>query len=558
MRDPQPSEVVRHVALDIINDAICAGQLDPHNLAVLRDNFMIHVQKAYGADGIHNFQIDSPNIQNKISQTLTYLFKLLYATDWSTFFHDMLGLTVTTGSTARDNAGGIRFYLRILNSVHDEIADILLPKSAEEQKKDADLKDLVRRRDAKLIALSWQEILSQWRLKDAYIVAQCLAVIKRWVSWTDISLVVDASLLSILFELVSPPRTANEPNLIFNTTETFVEIVGKKMNVDDKLELISILKIREVISQLIESPPLRDQRFTPLYDTDVAESAAKLINSTVCDIIRALDSVQDGTPISIRAMSQLNEFIPFVLRFFSDEYDEICSTVIPCMTDLLTLFRKKAKAKSVFYSENAHILPSMLDAVIAKMKYDETSSWGNEDAQTDEAEFQDLRKRLQVLQQAIAAVNSGLYIDSISKLVVGTFDNYQNLGGRLDWRDVELAMHEVFLFGELASKGGGLYSKTKPVSAAAERLIEMMCKLSNSSMAKLHKSAIHLLMSLQILPPSRIQLSSCNIWRYVYDITPSLKRIPSLSRAFSKSLCYLYMIVTSRSRQDHGIYFIGL
>ena len=446
---------------------------------------MMHVQNVYGADGISNLQIAPPNIQNKITQTLTYLFKLLYSTDWSLFFHDMLALTVSAGSTARDNARGVRFYLRILSSVHDEIADILLPKSGDEQKRDADLKDLVRQRDAKMIALSWQEILSQWRLKDAFIVAQGLAVVKRWVSWTDISLVVDASLLNILFELVSPPRTANDPNSMSVTAETFVEIVGKKMSAEDKLELISILKIREVVSQLVESPPLRDQRFTPLYDTDVAESAAKLVNSTVCDIVRALDSVQDGTPLSIRATDQLNQLLPYVLRFFSDEYDEICSTVIPCITDLLTLFRKKAKANSTFYSENAHILPSMLDAVIAKMKYDETSTWGNEDAQTDEAEFQDLRKRLQVLQQAIAAVNIDLYIDSMSKVVIGTFDKYQSLGGQLDWRDVELAMHELFVFGELALKNGGLYNKTKPVSAAAECLIEMMAKLVNSSRFKI-------------------------------------------------------------------------
>lgn len=529
VRDPQPSEVVRHVALDIINDAICAGQLDPHNLSVLKDNLMIHVQKYYGADGVSNLQIAPSNIQNKISQTLTYLFKHLYSTVWSSFFHDMLGLTVRAGSTARDNAPGVRFYLRILSSVHDEIADILLPKSVEEQKRDADLKDLVRQRDARMIALSWQEILSQWRLKDASIVAQGLAVIKRWVSWTEISLVVDPSLLSILFELVTPPRTASEPNSMSVTTETFVEIVGKKMSADDKLELISILKVREVVSQLIESPTLRDQRFTPLYDTDVAESAAKLVNSTVCDIVRALDSVhvQDGTPLSIRATDQLNQFLPYVLRFFSDEYDEICSTVIPCMTDLLALFRKKAQVKSSFYLENAHILPSMLDAVIAKMKYDETATWGNEDAQTDEAEFQDLRKRLQVLQQAIAAVNTDLYLDSMSKVVIGTFDKYQNLGGQLDWRDIELAMHELFLFGELALKGGGLYNKTKPLSATAERLIEMMAKLVNSSRLRLDDLIVQLLMSTQMSPPFRIQPSSYNLWRYVYDIIVSLKRIPS-------------------------------
>lgn len=558
VRDPQPSGIVRHIALDIINDAVDAGQLDSHSLAILRNNLLLYVQKIYGANVMSNFQIDAPNIQNKISQTLTYLFKLSYRTDWPSFFHDMLGLTVSASSTARDNARGVRFYLRILSSVHDEIADILVPKSGKEQKQDADLKDLLRQRDAKLIALSWQEILSQWRLKDAIIVEQCLAVIKKWVAWTDISLVVDAPLLSVLFELVSPSQNTNETKLICITTETFAEIVGKKMNPDDKLELITILKIREVVSQLIESPQLQAQRFTPLYDTDVAESAAKLVNSTVYDIVKALDSVQDGTPLSIRAMGQLNEFLPHLLRFFSDEYDEICSTVIPCVTDLLTLFRNKAKANNVFYSENGHILPSVLDVVIGKMKYDETSSWGKEDAQTDEAEFQDLRKRLQVLQQSIAAVNRDLYVDSISKIVIETFERYRSQRGQLDWREVELAMHEMFLFGELALKGGGLYYHSEPASLAAERLIEMMAKLIESGNLNLNYFISYLLILSQMSPPSSIRPLRCNIWNYVYDITAFLKRIPSSSQPLSKNLCFSYTTVTLRSRQDLGICFIDL
>jgi hypothetical protein len=63
------------------------------------------------------------------------------------------------------------------------------------------------------------------------------------------------------------------------------------------------------------------------------------------------------------------------------------------------------------------MLSPILNAIILKMRYDETSSWGNEDEQTDEAEFQDLRKRLQVLQKTVAAVDEVLYVDILSNLV---------------------------------------------------------------------------------------------------------------------------------------------
>lgn len=450
----------------------------------------------YGAGGNGNLQLDSAVVQNKITQTVTYLFTNLYATEWITFFHDLLGLTVSAGSSSRDNESGVTFYLRVLVSVHDEIADTLIPRSPDEQRRDNNLKDLVRQRDVKAIALSWQEIITQWRSQPNQIIEQCLTVVGKWVAWTEISLVLSDTLLKLLFELVSPPQStaklggafsealngdkARADSRRYAAIDTLIEILGKKMSADDKLELIEVLKIKDIVSQLTECYRLQELRSTSNYDTDLAESVAKLVNNTVYDIVKAIDGAQDSDSASVRGISQLNAFLPLVLRYFSDEYDEICSNVIPCLTDLQALFRKKAKLNSNFYSQSETMLSPILDAVMAKMKYDHTSLWGHEDAQTDEAEFQELRKRLQVLQQAVAAVNENLYMDKISTLVISTFNQFQNQRSQLNWRDTDLAMYEMFLFGELALKSGGLYSKTKPVSPAAERLIGMMFKLVES------------------------------------------------------------------------------
>jgi exportin-T len=172
----------------------------------------------------------------------------------------------------------------------------------------------------------------------------------------------------------------------------------------------------------------------------------------------------------------MQSFLPLLLRFFSDEYDEICSTVIPSLTDLLTFLRKK-KALPAEYSA---MLTPILNAIIQKMRYDETSSWGNEDEQTDEAEFQELRKRLQVLQKSVAAVNEALYIDILSNVIGNTFQRLDQQGGGMDWRDLDLALHEMFLFGELTVPNGGLYAKSQPSGIAAARLISMMSKMVES------------------------------------------------------------------------------
>ncbi|KAL8842655.1 MAG: hypothetical protein Q9170_000430 [Blastenia crenularia] len=490
VREPRCSQIVRHTSLDVLDDAVASGRLDMQSLTLLRENLMVYTQSIYGAVTTEQTTLDSPHLQNKLAQTFTYLFSSLYPSKWLSFFQDMLALTATPGSPAKDNAPGIVFYLRVLIQVHDDIADVFLSKSSDDRKKNSELKDLIRERDAKAIATSWQEILSYWRGKDLKVVDMCLATVGRWVSWTEISLIITGTLRDQLLELVTSSMPQNEPVPLRETALiTFKEILHKKMGSDYKLELLNFLKIREVVAHLVASPALADLRATSQYDTDLAESVAQLANHSVSDIVRALETAQDQSAVMMQAVTQLKDFLPLVLRFFSDEYDEICSTVIPCLSDLLTLFRKKDKLNVMIREQSAAMLPPVLDAVVRKMRYDETSSWGNEDAQTDEAEFQDLRRRLHVLQQAVAAVDDYLYQEKISSVVVTTFDNFQRNGSQVDWRDLDLALHEMFLFGEYGLKSGGLYSKTRPITPAAERLIAMMYKLVESGVAlSLHPS----------------------------------------------------------------------
>lgn len=506
--------MVRHVSLDIVNNAIKAGHLGDHNMIYLRDNILAYMQNTYGTAASSSVQLDPVSIQNKITQTVTNLFVTLYANHWTSFFHDILNLTVTAGSTSRDNAAGVMLYLRVLVSVHDDIGDVLLPRTPEEQRRDNDLKDLVRQRDTAMIASSWHAIIEHWRSRDDSIIKLCLAAIGRWVTWTDISLAVNDSLLSLLFEYLNPQQylDGDEPfqNRRDAAIEAFIDILGKKMSPSDKLELVDVLKVNEAVTQLVESPDLAEMRSTANYDTDLAEGVAKLVNNVVCDIVKALDGSQSNDSVSQRGSAQLKTFLPHVLHFLSDEYDEICSTVIPCLTDLLTLMRKKTKSSSILASGRSAMLPLILDVVISKTKYDETSFWGQDDTQTDEAEFQELRKRLHVLQKAVAAVDENMYIEKIRNVVVSTFDRFQSQNGQLDWRDLELAMHEMELFGELGYRHG-LYSKTKPVTLAAEQLVGMMFKLVETG-TSLHHPIEELptkivQMSLHFL----IQPSSCSI-----------------------------------------------
>lgn len=483
LRQPPASEVVRHFSLDIVNGGVQSGKISPQESLSLKESLLAYLRANYGVGRQTNQ--DSSNIQNKLSEVLTSLFVTLYSSEWTTFFDDLLDLTIVKAMelAPEQSAAGTLFCLRVVGSIHDEIADVMLSRSPQEQQRDNALKDLVRKRDVQKIAFSWQIVLAYFEGKNNAIIEQCLSTIGRWASWIDLSLIVNDSLLTLLFGLVSSglsTEDAGRTKLRDISLGTMMEILGKKMKASDKLELIEVLRVGELVSRLTVSPSLQELRFSSQYDTDFAEVVAKLVNNTLLDVVNILESVPEGDPIKARADGHLKTLSPFMLRFFSDEYDEICSNVIPCLTDLLTLFRKKAKGNS----EYQPMLSPILEAIMAKMKYDETSEWGSENDQTDEAEFQDLRKRLQVLQQAVAAVDESLYIEKVSNLVARCFDTFQSSGGQMDWRDIDLALHEMFLFGQLAVKNGNIYSKSKPISPAAERLIAMMFKLVESSKMK--------------------------------------------------------------------------
>lgn len=470
IRDPPAMEVVRVVCLEVINNAIMI-EIDPNQLVALKDAFLDYVRRSYANNPE---RVDSPTLQNKLTQTLTFLFVRLYKQGWESFLDDFISMTSLPGSDRRDNPVGCILYLRILLSVHDEIADQLISRQSDEANRNVDLKDLVRERDMQKVVHSWQEILAQYQNRDDKIIEMTLRVLGKWVQWIDITLVIQQDMISLLLPLIGRTDKGDTDKVRDAAVEAYTEITAKKMKPVDKMELIGFLGLQQIVAGLVNSPPLNQYRGTAKYDTDLAEAVAKLVNVVITDVVKVLEQFsQDSAP---KAEQHLQDFIPLLLRFFSDEFDEVCSSVIPSLTDVLTLFRKMSQLPPQY----GEMLPGILNAIIMKLRYDETASWGNEDEQTDEAEFQELRKRLQNLQKSVAAVDQNLYLETLSNLVANTFQTLDQQGSHMDWRDLDLALYEMYLFGELALPNSGLAGKSQPSTAAAERLVLIMSKMVES------------------------------------------------------------------------------
>ncbi|KKA26815.1 hypothetical protein TD95_000759 [Thielaviopsis punctulata] len=507
-REPRTSELTRLYSLDIVNYAIHNHNLDAQSLAYFKNTLFQYVQQIYGSGDMN--RVDSAAIRNKLCQSLTYIFVFLYRSGWSTFIDDFLALTRLPGSSQPDNVPGVVMYLRILASIHDEIADMLMSRDSQEAKRNTELKDQIRAQDMQKVAQSWRDLLAHYSPHNDAIIEMILRVIGKWVSWMDISLVISQDMLSLLLPVVGRASPSGKEDKIRDAAiETLTEIVGKKMKPADKMELISFLKLREICTELSASPPLNEFKSTPQYDTDLAEALAKLVNTVMTDIVRAIDDTDVPATAKVHAEQHLQGFLPLLLRFFSDEYDEVCSTVIPSLTDLLTAIRKFKTVPRSY----AEMLPVILNAIIIKMRYDESSEWADEDSQTDDAEFEDLRRKLHNLQKLIAAIDQPLYIEALSNVVGNSFQTLNAQGAQMNWRDLDLALHEMLLFGELALPNQGLMAKNRPSTAASERLVILMKRMIQSGIASYPHPAI-------LIQYMEICVRYCSILESNHDLIP--------------------------------------
>lgn len=307
-RTPKAPEVVRLVSLDVVNHAFQSQQLDVPTLNHIKESLLEYIRRTYGqVNGQSNPDLDAASLQNKLSHTMTLLFVSLYKDSWGTFFDDFLALTSSqAGSGDSFNFTGVVFFLRLLDSVHDEIADAHITTASSNGKRNTELKDLLRARDAQKIAASWQQILKTWQGREDSIIELTLKVIGKWVDWIDISLVVNEETLNLLFSLVGregPGGPTAEDRVRAAAINTITEIVGKKMKSADKIRLMEILNLGILVSQLVASPNMSQLRSTSSYDVDLAESIAKLVNNTTADIVRVLEDTKAETQTRVRDQS---------------------------------------------------------------------------------------------------------------------------------------------------------------------------------------------------------------------------------------------------------------
>ncbi|QSL64544.1 hypothetical protein MERGE_001845 [Pneumocystis wakefieldiae] len=404
---PKKSEQTRLFALQVLEYVVKSrvNELAPESIEFIKSQMFEWIKQEFSQITVKT--IDPPC---KISN--------LY------IFYNHLNSSSQNGATYPEAA---EFYLKILLSIHEEIADQHIPRKPDEIHRNNTLKNKIRQNDMHRLTDSWYRLMIEYQQTNKNIVELCMKVVGKYISWIDISLIVNNSYMSFIFGLLTDKQLRNI------ACETLVEIISKKMKHLDKLELIFLLNIIDHISKLNLSE-----------DTDFTENLAKLINSQIIELVYIFGDNSLSKEAYLKVDALLFNTVPFLLRFLSDEYDETSSAVFPALTELLTLFRKQKKIGQI-ESSRKDLLESILNTLIMKTKYDESLDWLN-DRKTDEyIEFLEMRKKLRTFQDIISSIDYNLYCNCILHLVT---NGLEKAFSEANWRHLELILYEVFSFGE--------------------------------------------------------------------------------------------------------------
>ncbi|EDK47395.1 conserved hypothetical protein [Lodderomyces elongisporus NRRL YB-4239] len=383
---------------------------------------------------------DEAFLRNKLAQVFAKVFTQVYISTVPDFLTNLLATTQTNSQLALD------YYTRILMSIHMEIGDKYITRSPALSERNMTLKDAIRSRDMSALVTSWFNILENTNNLDE-VLDNTLNIIAQYVDWMEIGLFVSPQSINTIIGYLS---RENERN---STCETLIHILLKKMPAQNKLELVSLLNLTNVISSI----DLSD-------DLEFVERIAKLANQIGEELLIVL-----GNQPSL--LDQVNEQLlklwPIVLTFLGHEYDDVSQSVFPFIQQFLGACKKHSQLYSV------ELLSTLLNKTISKMEYDEEDDDSDEETERQFAEF---RARLKLFQDGIASLVPDLYIEAVPIII-----NQSLFEGDKPWNKLELGMFELSNFSE-SLKNNVINAPKAKISESKPYLMfqEFLVKLINS------------------------------------------------------------------------------
>ncbi|CDK27044.1 unnamed protein product [Kuraishia capsulata CBS 1993] len=463
--EPLPDEL-KFFAIQVVQEKLTT-QLTQDQLVKIKEYLISYLKL-----NLSSQPVAVPFLRNALAKALGLLFCRTYTSFYPEFLKDFLSM-IKTGSGFNDLATD--YYLRVLLFVHSEIGDHLIIKEKETAEISNQLKDAIRALDVVNLTTSWKQILThytQTQIADTElqqtIIENTITVVGNYISWIEINLILDEEYLRLLFQFFN----SSIPAHVITTASAFVEIMAKKMPAVKKLELLNLLNLTPLISNVNTN------------NFDVLMALAKLTNALGCESVRVLDtaSVDElrNEAFKTSAFQQVLGVFPLMFKFLENEFDDISVEVFPFIQDFLLFLKKNITNDEIDFStlNNAQIVSALYEKIIIKMKYDEDDDGEDDD---DVEIFNEVRSRLVAFQNSIFVLDESLSLRIITNCINESLFNHIDDSNK-DWRTTELGLFELSQFSDILKNNIMNLPKTMlNTSGPYEAFHEMLCKLVDNS-----------------------------------------------------------------------------
>ncbi|KAF8638342.1 hypothetical protein AX17_002362 [Amanita inopinata Kibby_2008] len=468
--------------------------LDDESFHTLRESFLSYIHTEYVQGSAEN---DATFLRNKFSHTLTLFFLSTYIEQWPSFFTDLFAFIrpTETSTDACFNRHVSLLFFHIILEISGEVADQTIKSArhftAERHARDSRVRDAVRERDAARINEAVLTIFAEGaemmvelqkaepspessrELEHAIeIVDWGIRTFGSYVGWIDINLTVTPTTIPLLFNMLANPSLP----IRLATSAALLRIVAKGLKEPgDKLQLLKVLSLGQVLDALeLKTRAQQTERGSDVDEGEESyrEALGKLLNMFGLELIKLTDDCPNED-IQSETSAYLAQIQPVMLHFLADKYDDTCNTVFPLLHGILTSYKRSRKiSRDPLDDLRRHFLTSLLEVILAKMKWDENADAEDAD-EDDNAEFERLRKELRVFMDSILSIDQELVTETVRSLALNTITNYRS-GGHLKWYDAELSVYLVYIFGEinkLGGKGRAAFCQAPAIDKEARRTV---------------------------------------------------------------------------------------
>jgi exportin-T len=466
---------VRFFALRILDEFLDnrLEPLDKESFDILQQAFVAYIQSEYVYGPA---EANSSFLRNKFSHTLTLLFLCTYIDQWPSFFSDLFTL-IRAAESSQSSASASAFnrhvsllFFHIIIEISDEVHDQALKAArgydVARHERDSRVRDTVRERDASAINEAVVTIVSEGTKRKVSqegkaneevveVVDLGIKAFASYVGWIDINLTVTPTTIQLLFTSLSD---ASIPIRLAAAT-ALSRIVAKGLKEPtDKLQLIKVLSLAEVIDALEARTRSEQQaRGEDVHEEEESyrEALGRLLNVLGLELTKLIEE-KSSLDVFSEATRLLDQILPLILRFLSDEYDDTCNTVFPVLQAILTNYKRARKGSNdPIDNSQREFMHSLLNVILEKLKWEEDCEFEDEDEE-ELAAFEGLRKDLRTFMDSVLSIDPSLVSSTVVSVASNTLSAYQS-GNNVKWNEAELALYLVFIYGEI-NKGLSLSS----------------------------------------------------------------------------------------------------